>query len=96
MLKEKFSTLIAEIDRLAENAENIASMQQAIADKVAGAVDTYNWVGFYMVDPEDASILVLGPYHGEPTQHVRIPVTQGICGAAVACDETVLVKDVTR
>ena len=29
-----------------------------------------------------------------PTPHVRIPVTQGICGAAVASGKTVIVDDV--
>jgi GAF domain-containing protein len=40
-------------------------------------------------------MLVLGPFHGAPTPHVRIPVTQGICGAAVAYGETVIVDDVS-
>jgi GAF domain-containing protein len=39
-------------------------------------------------------MLVLGPFVGAPTPHVRIPVTQGICGAAVASGETVIVDDV--
>ncbi len=48
-----------------------------------------------MLDPEDASMLVLGPFHGRLTPHVRIPVTQGICGAAVVRGETVIVEDVS-
>ena len=43
-----------------------------------------------MIDPEDAAMLVLGPFRGAPTEHVRIPVSQGICGAAVAQNETVI------
>lgn len=39
--------------------------------------------------------LVLGPFHGPPTEHVRIPVTDGICGAAVVQGETVIVDDVS-
>jgi L-methionine (R)-S-oxide reductase len=39
-------------------------------------------------------MLVLGAFVGEPTPHVRIPITQGICGAAVASGETVVVDDV--
>jgi L-methionine (R)-S-oxide reductase len=54
----------------------------------------YNWVGFYMLDPADHSILVLGPFSGAPTPHARIPVTEGICGAAVALGQTVVVDDV--
>lgn len=54
----------------------------------------YNWVGFYMLDPADSSMLVLGPFAGAATPHTRIPVTEGICGAAVAQGETVVVDDV--
>ena len=55
----------------------------------------YNWTGFYMLDPGDPETLVLGPFVGAPTPHVRIPVSQGICGAAVASGKTVIVDDVS-
>ena len=47
-----------------------------------------------MLDPADPETLVVGPYVGDPTPHVRIPVSEGICGAAVATGETVIVDDV--
>jgi len=47
-----------------------------------------------MLDPNDAEMLVLGPFRGAPTEHTRIPVHQGICGAAVAQNQTVVVDDV--
>lgn len=47
-----------------------------------------------MLDPTDREVLVLGPFAGNLTPHVRIPVTQGICGAAVVSGETVIVNDV--
>ena len=49
-----------------------------------------NWAGFYrMVDGE----LVLGPFVGKPAC-IRIPVGQGVCGAAAKSGETQLVPDV--
>ena len=47
-----------------------------------------------MLDPSDPQTLVLGAFNGEPTPHIRIPVSEGICGAAVASGETVVVDDV--
>ena len=47
-----------------------------------------------MLDPSDTETLVLGPFIGDPTPHVRIPVTQGICGAAISLGRTVIVDDV--
>ena len=94
MSKCNFTALLVEIERLTKNARSAVVMQRAIVETVARNLAHYNWIGFYMLDPEDASMLVLGPFHGEPTPHVRIPVTQGICGAAVAQGETVVVDDV--
>ena len=52
----------------------------------------YNWVGIYM---REGDKLVLVAWDGpEATQHVRIPVGQGICGLAARTGETVIVDDV--
>src|SRR5256884_9151452 len=52
----------------------------------------YSWVGIYLVEGDD---LVLGPWKGpEATEHVRIPVGQGICGAAAASGKTQVVDHV--
>jgi GAF domain-containing protein len=67
---------------------------QQISDTIHARLTEYNWVGFYMLDPADPSMLVLGPFAGAATPHTRIPITEGICGAAVAQGETVVVDDV--
>ncbi len=54
--------------------------------------DHYAWVGIYLVEGGE---LVLGPWRGpSETEHVRIPVGQGICGAAAASGQTEIVDDV--
>ena len=40
--------------------------------------------------------LVLGPYVGAETEHVRIPFGKGICGQAAASGETIIIQDVTK
>lgn len=53
-------------------------------------VPQLNWAGFYrMVD----GALVLGPFQGKAAC-IRIPLGQGVCGAAAASGETQLVPDV--
>jgi len=55
----------------------------------------YNWVGFYMLEREaGGDVLVLGPFKGAPTPHTRIPLNQGICGAAASAGKTIVVDDV--
>ena len=94
MAVPEFDDLTALIRGLASTAPPLASLQAGIVQMIAARLPYYNWVGFYMLDPHDPRMLTLGPFSGEPTPHVRIPVDQGICGAAVAGRETIVVDDV--
>lgn len=71
-----------EVDAIANQANFAALVYQHVPD--------LNWAGFYRLDNQ---VLVLGPFQGRPAC-VRIPVGQGVCGAAVARRETILVPDV--
>lgn len=51
----------------------------------------YSWLGVYLLEGDT---LVLGPYIGRPTEHVRIPLGEGICGLAARTRQTVNVPDV--
>jgi L-methionine (R)-S-oxide reductase len=88
------TALLSEIRGAASSALTLESLQQAVVEILSRELAYYSWTGFYMLDPHDPDTLVLGPFVGDPTPHVRIPVTQGICGAAVASGETVIVDDV--
>ncbi len=96
MANGTFDKTVSEIRRFAETAEDITSLQEFCVALIAERLSYYSCVGFYMMDPSDENVLVLGPYCGAPTEHVRIPVTEGICGAAVAQGETVIVDDVSE
>jgi GAF domain-containing protein len=56
----------------------------------------YNWVGFYLLDPAEADVLIVGPYMGSFTPNFRIPLNQGLCGAAASTGQTVVVNDVSK
>ena len=51
------------------------------------------WVGFYLVDEAKPDELVVGPYQGT-LGCLRIPFGKGVCGAAAARRETIVVPDV--
>ncbi len=55
--------------------------------------DLFFWTGFYVVDPDKAGELVVGPYQGT-MGCLRIPFGKGVCGAAAASGTTQLVEDV--
>jgi GAF domain-containing protein len=93
-LTVKIHSLLQRIRELAAVAYDLNALEKGIVEAIAAWLPHYNWTGFYWLDPKDAETLVLGAFVGEPTPHVRIPVSQGICGAAVASGETVVVDDV--
>ena len=81
---------------MSQTVEEIVERGGDVLDDVVEALhdgnEHYSWVGIYLVEGDD---LVLGPWKGpEATEHVRIPVGEGICGAAAAIGETEVVDDV--
>ncbi|MBI2677460.1 MAG: GAF domain-containing protein [Candidatus Koribacter versatilis] len=87
-----------ELDQLAESALSVEALMTLIVGRLQERLPHYDWVGFYMVEtgrlPGDQAMLVLGPYVGAPTPHARIPLDQGICGAAASSGATIVVDDV--
>ena len=61
---------------------------------IRAAAPHYSWVGIYLLERPADRELVLHNFVGRPTPHVRIPVDQGICGAAVRENATLVVDDV--
>ena len=93
-LTPEMNSLLARIREMAATAPTLDELERDIVEAIAGQIPYYNWTGFYMLDPEEPETLVLGPFMGELTSHVRIPVSEGICGAAVVAGETIVVDDV--
>ncbi|UCE74789.1 MAG: GAF domain-containing protein [Methanomassiliicoccales archaeon] len=71
-----------------ENSENI--LEQVV--KILKEVTHYHWVGIYLVEGDN---LVLKHFLGRPTEHTKIKIGQGICGAAVVDEQTIIVSDVS-
>lgn len=72
-----------------------AGRLQAVCDVLRASDPRFGWVGFYLVDPAEEGILVLGPFSGKPTEHVRIPFGAGVCGRAASSRSTIRVDDVS-
>ena len=80
------------IERILNRESEADEVLRQTVEVLADRFDHYSWVGIYFVEGDD---LVLGPWKGpQATEHVRIPVGQGICGAAAATGETEIVDDV--
>jgi len=80
------------VDRILNRGGDADDVLRAVVDLLSERFPHYSWVGIYFVEGED---LVLGPWRGpQATEHVRIPVGQGVCGAAAASGRTEIVDDV--
>jgi L-methionine (R)-S-oxide reductase len=87
----------SEIDGLAESLPTAQRLMQAMVKLLHDRMLKYNWVGFYLLEPgAQPPMLVLGAFEGAMTPHTRIPLNQGICGAAASSGLTVVVDDVSR
>lgn len=92
----KHQQLLTDIEKLVNKAEQREKALQAISHLLATQVDHYDWVGFYLVAEPGSQELVLGPYVGEPTEHVQINFGEGICGQAASTESTFIVQDVNQ
>jgi L-methionine (R)-S-oxide reductase len=91
----KAAELLPRLDALAAKAVSADVLMNGIVGLLHENLLKYNWVGFYMIEQEaDRQMLVLGHFRGTMTPHTRIPLHQGICGAAASSGKTVIVDDV--
>jgi L-methionine (R)-S-oxide reductase len=89
--------LAKELTTLAASANSVEDLMSVMVGRLEERLPHYDWVGFYMIEKDgigEDAMLVLGPYVGAITPHTRIPLNQGICGAAVTSGRTVVVDDV--
>ncbi len=86
-----------EVKELALAAPTAQDLMQQMVKLLHDRVLKYNWVGFYLLEPgAKPPMLVLGAFEGAMTPHTRIPLNQGICGAAASSGQTVVVDDVSK
>jgi putative methionine-R-sulfoxide reductase with GAF domain len=80
------------IDRILNRGGDADDILRAVVSVLHDRFEHHSWIGIYLVEGDE---LVLGPWQGpEATEHVRIQVGQGICGAAAASGQTEVVDDV--
>jgi L-methionine (R)-S-oxide reductase len=88
--------LLREFQDFARTAPTAKSVMERIAQRLHEKMTRYNWVGFYLLDPADPSILLVGPFVGSFTPNARIPLDTGLCGAAASSGQIVIVEDVSK
>jgi L-methionine (R)-S-oxide reductase len=91
-----FLRLFTYVKQLLASAGAQDAKLAALCALLKDSVPYYNWVGVYLLDEQTKSDLVLGPFAGAPTEHVRIPFGAGVCGQAAVLQKTMIVQDVRK
>ena len=92
---ERYRQLCDAADALTQSESDAVANMANVAALLWEFVPDLNWAGFYRIGSNGVGgeELVLGPFVGRPAC-IRIPIGQGVCGAAAAQSATQLVEDV--
>ena len=89
----RYAGIEAEILAVLDGEPNRTARMATVAAMLADAFPAFFWTGFYVVDPDKADELVVGPYQGT-LGCLRIAFGRGVCGAAAKDRVTQVVDDV--
>jgi len=89
----RYGAVAEEIAAVLDGEPNLTARMATVASMLAASFDDYFWTGFYVVDPQKADELVVGPYQGT-LGCLRIAFGRGVCGTAAATRTTQVVDDV--
>ena len=89
----KLDSLLRRIKEIANSHLERDEKLRSICKLLRENFTHFDWVGFYLASGNE---LVLGPFEGEPTEHVRIPFGKGVCGQAAQTQKTLVVQDVSK
>jgi GAF domain-containing protein len=93
-LEDTYRDLRREIAAVLAGEANMTARMATIACLLHSRMGArFLWTGFYVVDPDRQSELVVGPYQGE-LGCLRIPFGKGVCGTAAKTGTTQIVDDV--
>ena len=95
-MNRQHEELLREFQEFALTAPTVKSVMERMSQRLHEKMTRYNWVGFYLVDPADPGILLVGPFVGSFTPNARIPLDKGLCGAAATSGQVVVVQDVSK
>jgi L-methionine (R)-S-oxide reductase len=90
---QRYVRVAEEIEAVLKGEEDRTARMATVAAMLSAEFEGFYWTGFYCVDPARDRELVIGPYQGT-LGCLRIAFERGVCGAAAARRETLIVPDV--
>lgn len=90
MTSEFYHSLNRQVEALFTGEDDLIAAMANFSALINDQLTELNWAGFYVLKGDE---LVLGPFQGK-VACVRIPVGKGVCGTAVALNQTQRVDNV--
>lgn len=90
---ERYHAVAQEIAAVIDGETNLVARMATVSNLLHHAFEHFFWTGFYCVDVDKKSELVVGPYQGT-MGCLRIPFGKGVCGTAAQDKKTIIVDNV--
>lgn len=91
---DHYATVRERVNDLFRSTESVQAIFDGVCAILTETLPHFTWAGIYLVEGND---LVLAAWRGPAaTEHVRIPIGEGICGFAAAHGESIIVPDVSK
>lgn len=91
---DHYATVRERVNDLFRSTESVQAILDGVCAILTETLPHFTWAGIYLVEGND---LVLAAWRGPAaTEHVRIPIGEGICGYAAAHGESIIVPDVSK
>lgn len=90
MTSEFYHSLNRQVEALFTGEQDVIAAMANFSALINDQLTELNWAGFYLLKDDT---LVLGPFQGK-VACVRIPVGKGVCGTAVALNQTQRIDNV--
>jgi len=87
--------VVKELQEMRDNGYLSDALLRQAVKRIAASDERFDWVGVYLLNKEGDE-LWLHNYVGDPTEHAKIAVGQGVCGVAVQEKQNQNVPDVSE
>lgn len=92
-MEKIYEDILNEVKLELSKEKNFDERLKIIVKILKQRIVKYTWVGIYLRKGDE---LHLHNYIGKPTEHIKIPISKGICGAAVREGKTLIIDDVNQ
>jgi L-methionine (R)-S-oxide reductase len=94
MIKLKAEPICVALEQLQKQGAEFEEVLEQAVLLLHDANPRFDWTGIYDLHPDNT--LRLGPFVGEPSEHVVITVGHGVCGTAIARQCNMNIPDVSK